>query len=172
MLTMLDLCCGLGGASAPMIERGWKVVRVDIEAWLKPDVVADVRALPFRQLHIDLFWASPPCTEFSKWNLPWWKHQAVPSMELVEACISARDYFAPRFWVVENVMASRQWLTPRLGPPRALCSGHVLWSNLPLLIPNVPIRKEYVGGGKLRPWKSALIPPEIAGRVAATVEAI
>ena len=40
---MIDLCSGLGGASAAMRERGWRVVTVDNEATFSPDVVADVR---------------------------------------------------------------------------------------------------------------------------------
>lgn len=46
MPVMLDLFSGLGGASQVMVERGWKVIRVDIESRFKPDIVADVRALP------------------------------------------------------------------------------------------------------------------------------
>ncbi len=45
-MVMLDLCCGLGGASRPMVERGWRVVRVDNRDDCAADVVADMRALP------------------------------------------------------------------------------------------------------------------------------
>lgn len=51
-LLMLDLCCGLKGASAAMRDRGWEVVR-----GRRPDLV----------------WASPPCTEFSRESMPWTK---------------------------------------------------------------------------------------------------
>ncbi|HLW72145.1 MAG TPA: hypothetical protein VKS22_16165 [Candidatus Binataceae bacterium] len=38
-LTWLDLCSGLGGASQPAKDRGWKVIRVDIDPRFKPDIV-------------------------------------------------------------------------------------------------------------------------------------
>jgi hypothetical protein len=54
---MLDLFAGLGGASQAMIDRGWRVVRVDLEPRLRPDVVADVAHLPLRW-QPDLLWAA------------------------------------------------------------------------------------------------------------------
>ena len=35
-MLMLDLCCGLGGASRAMRERGWEVVTVDIVPEFNP----------------------------------------------------------------------------------------------------------------------------------------
>lgn len=35
-LVWLDLCSGLGGASAPALDRGWQVTRVDIHKWKLP----------------------------------------------------------------------------------------------------------------------------------------
>jgi hypothetical protein len=60
-LVWLDLCSGLGGASQPALDRGWRVIRVDIDPRFKPDIVADVRALPLKPFHVDVLWASPPC---------------------------------------------------------------------------------------------------------------
>src|SRR5271165_5287920 len=70
-LVWLELCSGLGGASQPALDRGWKVIRVDIDPHFKPSIVADVRALPLKPFHVDVLWASPPCQEFSKHYLPW-----------------------------------------------------------------------------------------------------
>lgn len=75
-LVWLDLCSGLGGASQPALDRGWRVIRVDIDPRFKPDIVADVRALPLRPFHVDVLWASPPCQEFARATLPWLKKPA------------------------------------------------------------------------------------------------
>jgi hypothetical protein len=174
---MLDLCCGLGGASRAMRERGWRVVRVDNLAICKPDVVADVRALPLRPFKIDLLWASPPCAQFTLWGLPW--KQAVrlrrePDLSIVNAVRAAVDEWQPSYWVIENVWASRRWLTPILGPVRAMIDGHVLWGNLPGLVPQFKRTgsktKETRGPGRLRHQLRAIIPYEISLAMALATE--
>ncbi|MGH8327676.1 MAG: hypothetical protein ACRET2_13030 [Steroidobacteraceae bacterium] len=71
-LLMIDLCCGLGGASAPAVARGWRVVTLDIAAAVRPSVVGDLRALPIKtELRPDLLWISPCCVTYSLWRLPW-----------------------------------------------------------------------------------------------------
>lgn len=88
-LVWLDLCSGLGGASQPALDRGWRVIRVDIDARFRPDLVADIRALPLRPFHIDVLWASPPCAEFTRQSLPWFKGKyPSPSLDLVRAAFS------------------------------------------------------------------------------------
>ena len=82
-LVWLDLCSGLGGASQPALDRGWKVIRVDIDPRFKPDIVADVRALPLKPFHVDVLWASPPCQEFARNALPW---KAKPPWTRCECC--------------------------------------------------------------------------------------
>jgi len=146
-LVWLDLCSGLGGASQPAIDRGWKVIRVDIDPRFKPDIVADVRALPLKPFHVDVLWASPPCTEFTKTSLPqsWAKYKCegwLPTPEsiahgisLVQGCFDAVHYLKPVQWIIENVRGSRKFLTPILGPVRAMTSGHVFWSDSALMIP-------------------------------------
>jgi hypothetical protein len=62
---MLDLFSGLCGASQAMIDNGWKVILVDKE-YNGLDV-----CLFSTNEEIDLFWASPPCDEFSKMSMPW-----------------------------------------------------------------------------------------------------
>ena len=41
-MLMLDLCCGLKGASQAMKSAGWSVLTVDIDERFAPDVVADL----------------------------------------------------------------------------------------------------------------------------------
>lgn len=178
-LVMLDLCCGLGGASRAMRERGWTVVGIDREADVKPDIVADVRQLSSRPFHIDLLWCSTDCAKFTRCVLPW-KNRAQAKSELdlsVELAVKRLiSDWRPRSWVVENTIPARRWLTPMFGPVRAIAGGHVLWSNLALLVPDLPARKTAMGpqagGERGRYLKRSLIPYEISLAVARAVEAL
>ena len=146
-LVWLDLCSGLGGASQPALDRGWKVIRVDIDPRFKPDIVADVRALPLKPFHVDVLWASPPCQEFSKWGLRcFYPDPAEPDLSIA---LGVKEFIArlrPGQWVVENVRASRQFLTPVFGPVRANVPGHALWSNQLLMLPPIPAHKGSLDG--------------------------
>jgi hypothetical protein len=139
-MTMLDIGCGLGGASRAMRERGWRVIRVDWMADIAPDVVADMRALPFRKIAVDLLWVSTSCSQFTNWRLPWKTCVAARRPIDLSCELSAKEFIAqlgPRFWVVENVYSSREHLTPIFGPVRVQSGSHALWGNLPGLMPQV-----------------------------------
>jgi hypothetical protein len=122
-LIWLDLCSGLGGASQPALDRGWTVIRIDVERRFGPDIVADIRSLPINpaRLRPTVLWASPPCQEFSKHGLRCF----YPNPE------------RPDISIAQNVWASRPWLTRLFGPVRAMPPGHALWSNLAFLLPSV-----------------------------------
>lgn len=160
-----------------MRDRGWRVVSVDNRADVSADVVADVRALPLKPFAVDLLWASPPCAEFSLWRLPW--AQAVrlrkePDLTISLAVRAAIALWRPRFWIVENVWASRPWLTEIFGPVRCMISGHVLWGELPGLLPDfhrvATKTKETHGPSRLRHQIRALIPYPISEAVAIATE--
>ncbi len=180
-LTWLDLCSGLGGASQPALDRGWRVVRVDIDQRFKPTIVADVRALPLRPFHVDVLWASPPCNEFTKWGLPasWACNnksyrkggRPFPTTELVLACRAAVDWFKPVWWIIENVMASRKFITPILGPIYAKVTGHVFWGRCPTLLPATISHKWRLPPTPDRQALRAKIPPEIGEAICRAVEA-
>ena len=146
-LVWLDLCSGLGGASQPALDRGWRVIRVDIESKFKPDIVADVRSLPLKPFHVDVLWASPPCQEFSKRYLPWFSTKGLPDppTELIECLQSAIKSLRPRYWIIENVRGARKWLTPILGRVLFCSTGHALWGQAPVLLPNIPPQKGSLG---------------------------
>lgn len=191
-LVWLDLCSGLGGASQPALDHGWKVIRVDIDPRFKPTIVADVRHLPLRPFHVDVLWASPPCQEFSRSGLPWLLNKGPlpdPDMSIVEAVKRFVIELKPRFWMVENVRNSRKWITPILGPIWYRSSGHFLWGKLPGLIPQTgPTKgawgrrngsgdyrdewrpKESYGPSKDRPALRAKIPYEIGLAICRAVE--
>jgi hypothetical protein len=147
-LTWLDLCSGLGGASQPALDRGWRVIRIDIDRRFRPDIVADVRALPLKPFHVDVLWASPPCQEFSKRCLPWFRNKPnlqEPSIDCVLGVMRAIEATSPAYWIVENVRCARPWLNPLLGPVMWNSTGHVLWGRLPGLIPQVKPHKASLG---------------------------
>jgi|SRR5882672_6913536 len=141
-LVWLDLCSGLGGASQPALDRGWKVIRVDIDPRFKPDIVADVRALPFKPFLVDVLWASPPCQEFSKHGLRcFYPNPPEPDLSMVLGVKAEIARLRPQYWCVENVWASRTWLSRIFGQVRAKPPGHALWSNLGFLLPPIKAHK-------------------------------
>jgi len=177
MPAMLDLCCGLGGASAAMRARGWSVTTVDIDAELHPSIVADVRKLTAVNCRIDLLWASPPCVEFSRWALPYprvVKYRCEPDLSIVQAVRRLISEAQPRFWMVENVQASRKWLTPIFGQVRCRTAGHVLWGNVPLMVAQIPSHKtaDWKRGhnNRLNHLRLAKIPFDLSEAVAVAVE--
>lgn len=172
-LTWLDLCSGLGGASAPALDRGWRVIRVDIERRFKPDTVADIRNLPLSPFPIDVLWASPPCVEFARIAMPWLSHPTgEPDLSISLAVKRIIEQFQPRYFVVENTRHSRKWLTPVFGPVAATIPGHIFWGRLPCLLP-IPVRrpKESLWPSENRAAERAKIPYPIGEAICRAVEA-
>lgn len=153
-LVWLDLCSGLGGASQPALDRGWKVIRVDIDPRFKPDIVADVRHLPLKPFHVDVLWASPPCNDFSKWGMlrTFYPNPSTPSMEIVEAIAGIVGYWEPDWYIVECTSGAQQFFKKviDLGRWKARSGSHYLWGRLPGLIPQSRSHK----GGDYKDWRS------------------
>jgi len=126
-MLMLDLCSGLGGASAAMIERGWSVITVDIEPKFKPSIIADIRNWSWPGKRPDLIWASPPCVEFSRESMPWSKTGNQPDMSIIDACKQIIQESKPIYWIIENVRGA----IPYLGKPRTICGPFYLWGFFP-----------------------------------------
>lgn len=160
---MLDLCCGIGGASAAMRERGRRVIGVDNNPALRPDVVADIRALPFRPFPVRLLWISLPCDGFARCALPWIRGPE-PSLELAFIAVQLIRSWPAITWAIECSSISRKWLTPVLGPVRVNSGGHAVWTNKPILVPNIAHHKERCSG--LRPELRAKVPYEISASFA------
>lgn len=75
-LRVLDLFCGLGGATTAFEERGHDVVGVDLEDAFDPDIASNLFEVkisdlveaspaPDEERPYDFIWASPPCTTFT-----------------------------------------------------------------------------------------------------------
>jgi hypothetical protein len=172
-LTWLDLCSGLGGASQPAKDRSWRVIRVDIDSRFKPDIAADVRSLPLKRFHIDVAWASPPCTEFTKAGLPvsWACNRLYPSTPSVELALACWEVIKGADWpILENVMAARKYLTPLLGPVRATVDGHCFWGRLPCLLPQTRGHKWRLPPSPDRAALRAKIPYEIGETICISIE--
>lgn len=164
---MLDLFSGLGGASAAMKDRRWNVVSVEIEERFKPTIVADVAHLPLLPFAVDLLWASPPCTEYSRESMPWCRTGTTPSHALYQAAQVAIQEIGPRYWVIENVRGA----VPYWGQPAYHFGAVHLWTNLPLC------NQAIVGAYKERLSSSqsarrSLIPYQVSEAIAASVEAL
>jgi site-specific DNA-cytosine methylase len=134
-LRVLDLCCGLGGASAAFRDAGDYVVTVDIEPRFRPTVIADVRAFHPRG-RWDVILASPPCYEFSPWAMPvTWarggRGRKVPDLTIVEACRRIAADHPEAVFVMENVRGAVRWI----GKPSAVRGSRYLWGDVGLLSP-------------------------------------
>lgn len=176
-LVWLDLCSGLGGASQPALDRGWKVIRVDIDPRFKPDIVADLTNPPKElfALDVDVAWASPVCTEFTKAGLPksWACNRlnpAKPDTALSEACWEL--IWAVGDWpILENVAAARPYLTPLFGPVQGRVDGHCFWGKLPGLLPQTHGHKWRLPPSPDRAAIRAQIPYAIGEAICRAVEA-
>ena len=140
-MLMLDLFAGLGGASAAMRARGWRVVTVDIEPRFGCDVTADLLTWTWDGPTPDLLWASPPCTEFSREDMPWCRTGVAPSLSLVERVDQLVAQIRPRWWVLENVRGAQRWI----GRARLHYGPVYLWGDFPMM-PQLDVR----------PWKTRL----------------
>lgn len=129
-LVMLDLCSGFGGASEAMKRHGWDVTRVDIDSRVKPDIVADMLALPLVPYPVDLLWISPVCREYSRYHqrASLFPGEPIPDHTLFREAFRLVKVWPARFYVIENVEGARIFH----GPPTYKIGPYLLWTNLPL----------------------------------------
>ena len=115
---------------------------------------------PFYGL-VDLVVASPPCDEFSRRSMPWFKNAPEPDLGLVNACYRiARALRVPI--VLENVRGA----VPYLGQPVLRSGPFYLWGDgVPPIVPVCNPRKNAIGPRADRPALRALIPIELARAV-------
>lgn len=164
----IDLFCGLGGWTAPLLDLGYFVVGFDIEQHVYGDeaypahlVVQDVLTLHGSQFKdAALIVASPPCQEYSYMAMPWTKAKdkakAIRADEtgremarlnrLFNACFriqrqacEAAGRHVPM--VVENVRGAQQWV----GRARWNYGSYYLWGDVPALMPPI-----FRGGARLK----------------------
>ena len=173
-MTMLDLCSGFGGASEAMKRNDWQVTRLDIEPRVNPDIIADLRALPLAaNVSPTLLWASPPCTEYSRYDQrdSLFPGEPEPSLELWQAAEAAIELLRPRYWIIENVRGAVRFHGPatyRFGP-------YHLWTNIPFMVQpswtHVPKYSLCSGDDPLHSAKRGYIPYAISDAVRLSIEA-
>lgn len=190
---MLDLFCGLGGASQAMVDhKSWEVIRVDNNPDLLPHlsfVCKDVKTVLdeinglSKIPHVDLVWASPPCVEFSDgYSGPKYTHmrenpdeEYSPDMSLLETTLEIIEALKPTHWIIENVRGAVKFFEPLLGPPKVIIGPYYLWGNFPLFNAKLPagyskFNDEDKYGRKLRSNARAIIPMEISEAVRQTIQ--
>lgn len=162
-LSVLDLFCGLKGWSRPWFDAGHDVYTLDLDSQFNPTYCQ--RAEDFLPMSgaFDVILASPPCEEFSRWAMRGMSRHLranpppLPSTRLVEATKRIIAMAQPKFWVVENVHGSSQFITPVLGHYRGRYAGRYLWGNFPSLAMLPPAPKGLAKGDAvngLRPKSS------------------
>jgi hypothetical protein len=114
-MKVLDLFAGLGGWSAPFLERGHEVYRIDNDPRFEVESHADILTLTAADLpwRPDIILASPPCESFSVLTIGRnWAPGRVPKTDgarlaiaLVEATRRLIDDLRPAYFVVENPRA-------------------------------------------------------------------
>lgn len=128
-MIMIDLCCGLKGASAAMKARGWHVLTLDNNPIFHPDILTDITGWHYQGERPDLVWASPPCNEFSREYFPWNRTGKTPSLSIYLACQLIIRETAPRFWIIENTRGA----VPYFGKPSTVYYPYYLWGHFPNL---------------------------------------
>lgn len=165
---MVDLYAGRGGASAAMRDRGWRVVRVEIEPRFEPEIVQDVMLwTPSFEERVDLLWASPPCTEFSRESMPWCRTGKTPDLTLVKRAWELKEKLNPKAFVLENVRGAVKYL----GKPRQRFGPVYLWGDFPQVVcETIHGYKERLSGK--RPDLRSMIPYAISAAVADAIESM
>lgn len=151
-MKILDLFSGLGGASESFLQNNWTVLRIENnpELSLVPNTKIDCVKNIEQQLwnavdagHIPesptVIWASPPCTDFSDgYNSPKMKarragieYYPYAAIELVQCTKRIIELLQPKYWILENVKGSVEFLEPILGPPKMIIDSIFLWGDFP-----------------------------------------
>lgn len=164
----IDLCSGLGGWTDGFLAEDFRVIGVDLVAspgYAGDLVLQDILTLDgrrFREAMVIV--ASPPCTEFSRHDMPWTRarHPDSPDLSLVRACVRiAEEAGAPL--VLENVRGLQMWWQQAVwhwGP-------YYLWGNgVPALMPGDVTRRCKESYSSFATAERAKIPFALANWVA------
>lgn len=119
----VELFSGSGTMAAAARSAGFTAITIDIEAKYKPDICIDIMNLRRSMLprHVDVIWASPPCTAFSllqsgrhfhshKTGFRRYYHEpkteeAIQALQVLRATARIICQMNPIFYFVENPRA-------------------------------------------------------------------
>jgi len=97
---ILSLCDYTGNWSRPYEERGYHVIRVDLQHG------QDVRLLEKVNAPIRGILAAPPCDAFAGSGARWWAGKGLlplcEGLSIVDACLRAVVVHRPAWWALEN----------------------------------------------------------------------
>ena len=146
MKILIDLFCGLGGASSAFVGTDWRVIRIDNNPELLDHVkgmwlldmndiknVLDVIRAHLYDVNVErlVVWASPPCTDFSTQN-PDRNSEKFDLTLLQNTCyvIAAleEDYNLTDYFI-ENVRGAIKPFNTELGQYRQRIGPFFLWGN-------------------------------------------
>lgn len=169
-MRLLELFAGSATVSKIAAARGWDVLAVDAaEECQNTDIVADLTTWTYDGPHVDLIWASPPCTEFSRESMPWCARGESPSLTLVHAAMRIVREVRPAWWVLENVRGAQRWI----GRAPAHAGPFYLWGWYPpALLPRINGRyKQRLSGMTSDTQRArAQIPEDLAAAILSAVE--
>lgn len=160
---ILSLCDYSGSWSAPYVEAGYRVVRVDIGhptglafsddgSWL---LGSDVTTLVWPERPYAVL-AAPPCTCFCRPGARWWKRQdadgsTARDIAVFRACLAICQQ-ASGWWALENPPGRHRKLIPELGKPA--------WQFQPYEFGHPWGKQTYIWGTAQKPPVVAPVQPE------------
>lgn len=128
----MSLCDYSGRQSQPYADAGYRVIRLDPKLQWGPstlpltcqELASGLKAEPLKwedhigNVHGILM--APPCTDFSASGAQYWwakdfDGRTKKSLQIVDACLSIKDHFQPKWWVLENPVGRLPQLRPVLG---------------------------------------------------------
>lgn len=152
MKVMIDLFCGLGGASQGFVDTEWKIIRIDNDESLKDihrniwiidmndwiTVYETISAHLYEPNVKEIFlMAGPPCTEFSMHNPNRPENPDTTLLEntlnLIQALHEYCIVYGIRFnWIIENVKGAIQIFNTKIGHKYKQCVGpFFFWGEFP-----------------------------------------
>lgn len=178
MKVFVDLFAGLGGASEAFFQHpDWHVIRIDNAEYLLEhtqglticDLSNTERAISMIENMIPelvsgeiVFWASPPCQQYSIANPT--RSPDDFDNTLVLAALEIIEHFQPDAWIIENVKGAIEEFNDIIGHPwRQRINAFYLWGEFGLLafkdISDTEHKKLDAKGSRLlRPNMRALVP--------------
>ena len=102
MPLLLEMFSGTGAVGKVAAEMGYTVVSLDrdMEATIKTDIM-NWDYQNFSKPMIDVIWASPPCTEYSRAKTCGIR-DIEGANEIVKRTLDIIHYFKPKYWIIES----------------------------------------------------------------------